>query len=240
MKFVLMSDIHSNFVALEAVLKDMGEERFDRICMLGDIIAFGPQAKRCLDTVRSWQGAWCLKGNHDDNVVRQGLPLGVSEDLRKYEALDRNGLGLAALKWLGNLPAMRREGEMLFVHASPREPLREYVDSPEACDAALESSDARLTFCGHSHRPLWYSRGRLQRPEGRLTRYVLDPGSRHVINVGSVGESRDRDPRACYAVYDDATHALEFRRVSYDVMSMVEDMRRQGYPEALWRKRVVP
>ncbi len=244
MKLALLSDIHSNHIALRACLDHLASEKFDRLCMLGDIIAYGPRAKECLDTLRALnlKGALCLKGNHDDNVVRQEVPQGVSQDIGRYEIFDRPGLGREGLAWLESLPPMVEEGEMCFVHASPRQPLREYVDSEEKCRAALEASRARWIFCGHTHQPLWFSLSsqgaRLERPgASALTAYQLDPTARHVINVGSVGESRDGNPGACYAVFDSESGRLEFRRVDYDLAAMVEDMKQQGYPEGLWRKR---
>jgi diadenosine tetraphosphatase ApaH/serine/threonine PP2A family protein phosphatase len=247
MKLALISDIHSNFIALEACLAHMRGERFDRICVLGDMIAYGPRPKECVEAVRALQaqGALCLKGNHDDNSVRQGTPGGVSSEIGRYELLDRAGMGEDNLRWVDGLPAKVQEGELLFVHASPRDPLGEYVDSEEKCLAALAATDARWVFCGHSHRPMAFSlptagKSTLQWPEpkGKVQTYTLDPGARHVINVGSVGESRDGDPRAVYTVVDTESGRVEFRRVDYDIAPMIEDMKQQGFPEALWRKRL--
>lgn len=247
MKLILLSDIHSNLPALEACLKDFQDEPHDKICVLGDIIAYGPRPKECVEIVRGLQakGALCLKGNHDDNSVRMGTPGGVSSEIGRYELWDREGMGEANLAWVGNLPSAADLGDMYFVHASPRHPLSEYVDDDEKCRAALAFTPARWVFCGHSHRPLCYTlsadgAGQLDWPRGEGKSEVrhLAQGSRHVINVGSVGESRDGDPRACYVVLDTATGRLEFRRVEYDVMIMVEDMKQQGFPEALWRKRL--
>jgi diadenosine tetraphosphatase ApaH/serine/threonine PP2A family protein phosphatase len=247
MKLALLSDLHSNFIALDACLKHLQGERFDRICVLGDMIAYGPRPKECVEAVRGLQaqGALCLKGNHDENSVRQGVPGGVASEIGRYELLDRAGMGEDNLRWVADLPAKVQEGELLFVHASPRDPLGEYVDTEEKCLAALAGTDARWVFCGHTHRPMVFSlsaerTSKLEWPEpkGDLQAYTLDPGARYVINVGSVGESRDGDPRAVYSVLDTQSGRLEFRRVDYDIAPMIEDMKRQGFPEALWRKRL--
>jgi diadenosine tetraphosphatase ApaH/serine/threonine PP2A family protein phosphatase len=242
MKLALFSDLHSNQVALQACLEDLNGRDYDRFCMLGDMIAYGPRPRECVEAMRQMEarGGLCLKGNHDDNSVKQGTPLGVSEGIGRYELLDREGLGQENLAWVQALPAMVKEGDFCFVHASPREPMREYVDDEAKCQAALETSGARWVFCGHSHQPLWYHQGRLQRPSssGDSVVFHLDPAGHHVVNVGSVGESRDGDPRACYAMVDTDGGFLEFRRVAYDILPHIEDMKAQGFPEALWRKRM--
>jgi diadenosine tetraphosphatase ApaH/serine/threonine PP2A family protein phosphatase len=244
LKLILFSDLHSNFAALEACLTHMRGTPHDRICMLGDMIAYGPRPKECVEAMRRLEreGALCLKGNHDDNSVRQGLPGGVSAEVGRYELWDREGMGQDNLDWVGSLPAMVQWRDMLFVHASPREPMREYVDDEASCRQALNFNPSRWIFCGHSHRPLCYSlfesgASRLHWPEGE-EELRLDPDARHLINVGSVGESRDGDPRACYVVLDTERCVLQFKRVNYDVMLLVDDMRKQGFPEALWRKRL--
>jgi diadenosine tetraphosphatase ApaH/serine/threonine PP2A family protein phosphatase len=227
-KLALISDLHSNRPALEAVLADIERRGVSEIACLGDIIGYGPEPEWCIDQVMQ-RCSWSLMGNHDE-----ALFVGASEfNTYAREALrfTRKRLRPRWFKgsrprerweWLRELPTTWREGRFLFVHGSPRNPVREYVLST---DGILNPTKLRAVFgafagvclAGHTHQPgIFTADLRYQGLGGadELT-YELPEDEQVFLNVGSVGQPRDRDPRACYAVLED--HAITWYRVEYDV-----------------------
>lgn len=233
MKLALISDLHSNRPALEAVLADIDAQGVDEIGCLGDIIGYGPEPEWCIDQVME-RCAWALTGNHDE-----ALFAGTS-DFNSYakEALiyTRRRLRPRWFKgprvrerweWLRALPSTWRIDRYLFVHGSPRNPVREYVLStdgilnPTKLRSIFEAFNG-VCFAGHTHQPgVFYSNLRFQGlgGEGELT-LELPVGEQYFINVGSVGQPRDRDPRACYAILTE--DKVTWRRVEYDIRAVQE------------------
>ena len=165
MKLALLSDIHSNYIALRACLDHLASEKFDRLCMLGDIIAYGPRAKECLDTLRALnlKGALCLKGNHDDNVVRQEVPQGVSQDIGLVgagQALDGRAVESDALVE-GALDLGRGESHRLQGAHHIREPQAYELDA-----ALLDRAENEVTLLVHGG-PFRCECRRLRSPAGR-------------------------------------------------------------------------
>lgn len=217
----IISDIHGNLPALEAVLADIAAQHADEIVCLGDVCGYGPQPLECIALLRE-KCAWMLLGNHDEAIFKE--PLGFSSNAFEAIIWQRKLLDPARgapdspevrerLEWLKSLAPGRKEGPISFVHAAPRDPLHEYVlkedydsrmggPSP-AAKANFELID-ELCFCGHSHRPgvvaedyLWHMPEDLN--DGR---YVLRPGFKTLVNAGSVGQPRDKHPEACYVLFD--------------------------------------
>lgn len=233
MKLALISDLHSNRPALEAVLADIEDQGATEIACLGDIIGYGPDPEWCIDQVME-RCAWSLTGNHDE-----ALFTGTS-DFNSYakEALiyTRGRLRPRWFKgakvrerweWLRALPSTYRIDRFLFVHGSPRNPVREYVLStdgilnPTKLRAVFESFTG-VCFAGHTHQPgVFYPNLRFQGLGGEEeVTLELPPDQQYFINVGSVGQPRDRDPRACYAILTEDT--LTWRRVEYDIRNVQE------------------
>lgn len=233
MKLALISDLHSNRPALEAVLADIEEQGATEIACLGDIIGYGPDPEWCIDQVME-HCAWSLTGNHDE-----ALFTGTS-DFNSYakEALiyTRGRLRPRWFKgarvrerweWLRALPSTYRIDRFLFVHGSPRNPVREYVLStdgilnPTKLRGVFESFTG-VCFAGHTHQPgVFYPNLRFQGLGGEQeVTLELPEDEQYFINVGSVGQPRDRDPRACYALLTPET--LTWRRVEYDIRNVQE------------------
>jgi len=229
----VISDVHANWHALEAVLEEVDREEPDELWCLGDLVGYGPRPNPCCAAVER-RAALCLAGNHD---------LGV---LGAIDLAEFTGDAVVAARWtrgvlaggsrsflesLGSYAA--RDGVELF-HASPRDPVWEYVLSAEAARAAFELTEAPLVLVGHSHVPLAIT---LEEVLGG----GLAPGGTEVelgdhrclLNPGSVGQPRDSDPRAAWLLLDFEAGVASFRRVEYPVGRTQEESRERGLPDAL-------
>ena len=232
MRIAVVSDIHANLPALEAVLQAIKDDRTDEIWCLGDLVGYGSRPNECCELVRR-SVQICLRGNHDLGVLGLLDLADFSDDAAASARWTRDVLTDDARRYLDSLEsAGAREGVALF-HASPRDAVWEYVLSVEAADAALELTDAALVLVGHSHVPLVYSR------EAEVWGHAPDgveidlSEARWLLNPGSVGQPRDGDPAAAYLILDLAARRAFFRRVRYDVEAIQADIREKGLPDAL-------
>jgi predicted phosphodiesterase len=228
-KRAILSDIHGNLEALEAVLADIARQGVDSIYCLGDIVGYGPNPRECID--RAMQFNLSILGNHDQGALYD--PEGFSSGAERAIFWTRDQLEAAngdpeqtARRWqfLSELPRTHREAQFTFVHGSVRNPLSEYVFPEDIHNLKkLERLFAlveRYAFQGHTHVPgVFTEDGRFLSPDEVAGRYSLPPG-KMMVNVGSVGQPRDGDSRACYVLLDD--QQLEFRRVNYPVEKTME------------------
>lgn len=228
MRIAVISDIHGNLEALEAVLADIERSRVDRIVCLGDMIGYGPNPREVCDIVSAFANG-VVRGNHEILVLGRSIdsrisPLAVTSTLWTRKKLDpRSGRGGAQRKarwdWLKKLPKYLKLGDIIFAHGTPNDAFH-YVLGPEDALRVFETEMHRAKLCliGHTHVPGFFVY------DGRHIAFgQADPGRafrfkevRAIVNVGSVGQPRDRDPRACYAIIGD-DHSFEYRRVEYDV-----------------------
>ena len=232
MRVAIVSDIHGNLHALEAVLEAIERDAPDAIWCLGDLVGYGPRPNRCCAVVAE-RADFCLIGNHDLAVLGR-LDL---EDFQPDAALSARWTAAAIddepRTYLESLESSgEHEGVGLF-HASPRDPIWEYVLSPEVAAASMAAASQELVVVGHSHVALHYrvSDGMLL-PAGDDTQLGLS-GDRWLLNPGSVGQPRDTDPRAAWMLLDLENRRVSFRRVEYDVAETQKEIRDRGLPEAL-------
>jgi diadenosine tetraphosphatase ApaH/serine/threonine PP2A family protein phosphatase len=228
-KRALISDVHSNLEGLEAVLADIEGQGITEIYCLGDIIGYGPNPCECID--RIMQCDVCLLGNHDQGALfdPEGFNSGAERAIfwTREQLEDPGGDSRAnAQRWdfLGELPRNRKEDGLLFVHGSARNPLNEYVFPEDIYNQRkmekIFSLIERTCFQGHTHVPGVFTEGlRFFSPDEINFEYQLDDG-KSMVNVGSVGQPRDGDPRSCYVVLED--DVLRFRRVEYDIDTTVQ------------------
>jgi diadenosine tetraphosphatase ApaH/serine/threonine PP2A family protein phosphatase len=236
----LISDIHSNLSALEAVLAEIDKRSCQRILCLGDIIGYGPNPVQCADAVAE-RCEWSLLGNHDFGVLYEPTNFNsIAEQAaywtrEQFERDSRENPDSARKRWnfLGLLPVRKREGDYLFVHGTPRKPINEYlfpedaINSPAKLASIFDRID-RVCFVGHTHvQGVFTDDGEFWKPD-ELTdhSYPVDPQMKAIINPGSVGQPRDGDPRAAFAILDtsggDGKHRVEFHRVEYDIEDTIE------------------
>lgn len=242
----IISDIHANWEALQSVLHDAAQMGAKEIYCLGDLVGYGPNPRECLDLLEQLELSVVLQGNHDEAILRD--PLGfnprAAAALRwtKKELLsplpERNAPQRRRM-YLEKLPQTHQEGDLLFVHGSPRDPLREYV-FPEDKYNARKMGDIfdrvrRCCFAGHTHVPGVFTQDRrFLTPEELGDGFRLDD-TKAFCNVGSVGQPRDGDLRACYVLFDG--EVIRYRRVEYDITSTVAKIRAIAeLDDSLWKQ----
>jgi predicted phosphodiesterase len=234
MRVAVISDIHGNLHALEAVLADIDRETVDEVWSLGDVVGYGPRPNECCDVVRE-RASTALCGNHDLAVLGT---LDVSEfsgDAAVAARWAAGVLGEEQRSWLESLePFARREGVELY-HGSARDPVWEYVLSEDAALATLAATEAPLVCVGHSHVPLalaWDGAvldGGLA-PDGSSVDLAA---ARFVLNPGSVGQPRDGDARASWLLVDVPGGRGTFHRVTYPIAETQAEIRARSLPEPL-------
>lgn len=254
-QFALISDIHGNLEALQAVLADIEQRGISRIFCLGDVVGYGASPRECLDLVDE-RTERCLCGNHDMAVFYEAANFNVSAERACYwtrQLLESEpNKTLRDRRWevLGRLPAMFEYHDILFVHGSPRRPVNEYLfaedvyTNPQKILANFERLDGhiRVCFVGHTHVPGVFLDDPYFDPPSELgpeARYEIANDEKAIINIGSVGQPRDRDPRSSYVVVHEEDGgewdadgkksgngeypqtAVEFVRVEYDIEKAV-------------------
>jgi predicted phosphodiesterase len=232
MRVAVISDIHANLHALEAVAHAIEQEGTDEIWCVGDIVGYGPQPNPCCD----WAAAHtelCLAGNHDLGVLGTLDLAHFSDDAAAAASWTREVLTDQARGYLAGLePSGERDGIGLY-HASPRDPVWEYVLTWEAARDAIDDSGCDVTIVGHSHVPLAIAEGDDPVAGHAVGGTEVDLGGRWLLNPGSIGQPRDGDPAAAWLLLDlDARHA-SFRRTPYDVEATQAEIRELGLPDAL-------
>lgn len=233
MRTLIVSDVHSNLTALDAVLAAAGAEGpLDAVWCLGDIVGYGPWP---LDTVRRIRSldAVCIQGNHDAGGIGR-----ISLDTFNYaarEACRWNGEQLddEARSFLEGLPDTVAVADFTLVHGTPRDPLWEYLTGHADAVTALASIGTRDVLIGHTHHQFAFEGGRGTALPGPSGLTVTRDGGRLVVNPGSVGQPRDHDPRAAFAVYDSEADTLSLRRAAYDIAATQRAMEQVGLPEPL-------
>src|SRR5689334_11953689 len=240
MRVAVISDIHGNAHALDAVLEALEAEGTEALWCLGDLVGYGPQPNRCTTAVAA-RAELCLVGNHDLAALGRLAIEEFSPDAATSAEWTRRVLTDETRSFLGQLePQGTREGVELF-HGSPRDPIWDYVLSGEAAAASFEETTAPLILVGHSHAALAIHDDGESLAGGLApggTERTLDTG-RWLLNPGSVGQPRDGDPRAAYLVLDLDAHTASFRRVEYDVARTQAEILEAGLPRALAERLAV-
>ena len=233
MRIAVLSDVHANLRALEAVLAEVDGGGFDGIWCLGDLVGYGPKPNECAALLQE-RTSICLAGNHD-LVVLGKIPIGsFAGEAAAAARWTQTVLDESARMFLGSLaPQAAAPGAELF-HGSPRDPVWDYVLSDESAASALALTEAPLVLVGHSHVALEISNGGELRGEPAPAGTQLELGAvRRLLNPGSVGQPRDGDPRAAWLEVDFATARATFHRTTYSVERTQAEMREVGLPEAL-------
>jgi diadenosine tetraphosphatase ApaH/serine/threonine PP2A family protein phosphatase len=232
MRIAVLSDIHSNIVALDAVLLHAGA--VDAIWQLGDVVGYGPEPDAVVDRLRERE-ATGVRGNHDAAAIGGPEIDWFNPEARAAAEWTREAMTSTSRAWLTDLPERRTVDGVSLVHGSPRDPLREYVTDHEIAGDNLGLLETQHGLHGHTHVPVaWIAtpdRVALVRAEDATT---LELGaSRTLLNPGSVGQPRDGDPRAAYLVLDLELGRVTWHRVAYDIEPVQAAIRAAGLPSRL-------
>lgn len=238
MKIALLSDIHGNIQALHACMADARTRDVDRFAFLGDFVGYGADPGLVVDVIieQVAAGAIAVRGNHDEAIYSDSIYMNDSAMAAIRYA--RQVLTAAQTMFLRNLPMLVREGTCCFVHASAASPEKyPYIDSPSAAQHCAEVSETPHTFCGHMHEQRLY----FGTPRAKMTLFRPTPGiavpvpshRRWVALIGSVGQPRDRNPKAGYTIFDSERNTMTFCRVSYDHFATAARIREAGLPESI-------
>jgi len=219
MRIGIFSDVHANLEALSSVLEAYESEKIDKYICLGDTVGYGGSPNECCDLVRNLV-AFTILGNHDAAVAGR-MDYSYYYDAAR-QALDYHAdvLSPANMTWLRELPYSRHDFGLYFCHGSPVNLEEfEYIFAPEQAALCLPMWDelGEVTFIGHSHLCKAFALTKGEVFEVVAPRFVIRPGHKYVVSVGSVGQPRDYDNRASYTVYDTTEKTFEFKRISYDI-----------------------
>jgi predicted phosphodiesterase len=237
MRVLVLSDIHANLAALEAVLED-AKGSYDSIWCLGDIVGYGPEPDECITRMRQFD-VTAVVGNHDWAALGRMDVDDFNPEARRAVLWTRKHISPENLAWLGDLPSQPLvQDDFTLTHGSPRDPVWEYVLYPSTAAANFSHFTGPFCLVGHTHIPALYA---LHANETKVRALVpalgkrvsLRDGWRVILNPGSVGQPRDNDPRAAYALLDTEQTTWEERRVGYPIEVTQAHMRVAGLPERL-------
>lgn len=244
MRIAILTDIHANREALDAVLDATRRDGVDRYVLLGDLVGYGPDPEYVVEQSARLRenGAILIKGNHDEAVSLSKLSM--SENARVAMLWTQQRLGQAHRDFLESLPMTHREGDRLFVHASARDPARwAYVNSAAAAAASLAATDAHHTFCGHTHLPAHFHAlaGRAPSVFVPIANVGLPLSAirRSVTVIGAVGQPRDGNAAACYGLVDERERTVTMRRIPYAADETLRKIKDYGLPAWLGMRLLV-
>ncbi|MFH1169908.1 MAG: metallophosphoesterase family protein [Chloroflexota bacterium] len=235
MFYAILADIHANLAAFTAVLADIGKQGdVSQIWCLGDVVGYGPDPHQCLELLRQCQHV-CIAGNHDWAAIGKADTTAFNPDAATAIQWTAEQLNWADKEYLEKLPTVIQEGDFTLVHGSPREPIWEYILTAGVARENFNFFQSQFCLAGHSHVPMLF-----KSEKGAVSQSAFSPdirlilGKSHlIINPGSVGQPRDGDPRASYAVYDSDTGLVRLRRVPYDIQATQDRMMQAGLPVRL-------
>ncbi len=233
MRYGILGDIHSNFEALDTVIRELKKERVDRWISVGDVVGYGADPARCIEVVQELK-CTVVAGNHDYAVCDRLNVDFFNAYAREAVLWTRKILSREQMQFLEDLELISvLDGEVTVVHGSLNFPeMFDYIQTSYDAHLSLQALTTPVCFLGHSHVPVTFL-------QGQTVSYTLDPvirlrdGERALVNVGSVGQPRDEDPRAAYAIYDSKTRTVEVKRIEYDVEAAGRKILDAGLPEIL-------
>ncbi|MEG0024773.1 MAG: metallophosphoesterase family protein [Akkermansia sp.] len=229
-KIAIISDIHANLEALQAVLVDIKTMDCDQIACLGDIVGYNANPAECLDTIRNLNCP-VVKGNHDEEAAGTSNPVGMNP--AAYSALmwTREALSDEQKDWLRHLRMVRNVAPFTIVHSTLDQPgLWHYIINKFDATSNFNFQFTNLCFHGHTHVPKIFVYENMGVQEYQATDFTPESGKKYFINVGSVGQPRDNDWRASYCIYDTQQQVISFRRVEYDIKTTQQKILNAGLP----------
>ena len=235
MRYAVIADIHANLAAFTAVLGDI-EQRggVEEVWCLGDIVGYGPDPHRCIELLRKRKHV-CVAGNHDWAAIGKIDTSYFNPDAATACRWTAEQLSRADIRYLESLPLVIEKGDFTLVHGSPREPIWEYILSASIAEGNLAFFKSQFCLVGHSHVPVVF---KCEGDSCSSSQFLPNIGlilgeSRLIINPGGVGQPRDNDPRASYAIYDSESRVARLYRIPYDIEATQDKMMQAGLPVRL-------
>jgi diadenosine tetraphosphatase ApaH/serine/threonine PP2A family protein phosphatase len=229
----IVSDIHGNLEALETVLADLDQRKPEAIVCLGDFVGYGASPNDCITVLRP-RIEWAVAGNHDHAAIGRTSLEGFNHEAARAARWTSDELTPEHRKYLEELPMQVEWHGALLVHASPSEPEAwHYVLSPAEADFEFAQFTQAVCFIGHSHYPGTFVGDGRRTTYTRQARVPIEKDHRYIVNVGSVGQPRDGDPRAAYLMWDPEAGSLEHIRLDYDIEAAGARIRAAGLPAFL-------
>jgi len=236
MRHAIVADIHSNLAAFQAVLADLERKGgADEIWCLGDIVGYGPDPRECIELLRQYRH-FCVAGNHDWAAIGKIDTAYFNSEASQAAHWTAKQLSPDDIDYLQSLPQTLKQGDFTLAHGSPREPVWEYILSVQTANMNFKYFDTKFCLVGHSHVPLIFDLDQngaslIHQLPSELS--LMQDEKRLIINCGGVGQPRDRDPRASYAIFDNDQEIMYHYRIDYDIASTQQKMRKAGLPSRL-------
>jgi predicted phosphodiesterase len=244
MKYLIISDLHSNLEALCAVFANVKRKKFDRVLVLGDLVGYGANPNQVVDLVRKTRQAMVIRGNHDK--VASGIESGENFNRAAMQSAmwTRKKLTPENRSFLNHLPQgpLLVDGKIILAHGTPVDE-DAYIFSDYDAYEVFQIIDFELCFFGHTHLPVIYAVSNQKlytfRPNGDRVKVELIPGFRYLINPGSVGQPRDKNPLASFAIFDSDAQSITFKRVEYSIPKTQDKILKAGLPPSLANRLAV-
>jgi diadenosine tetraphosphatase ApaH/serine/threonine PP2A family protein phosphatase len=240
MKYGFFSDVHANLEALKACIIDFRGEKLDKVFFLGDAVGYGPYPDECVKLIGEVAEVK-LMGNHD----YAALGLMETDYFNQYAAESmgwtKSSISRRTIEIMSDFELQHQLGDILLVHASPREPeLWHYILDMEDATESFNFFTQKICMVGHTHRPyVVYKDKSSETVLSKQTEETLEEERRYLVNIGSVGQPRDGDPRSCYLIYDTELGTIKHKRVAYNIKATQKDMAKIGLPEYLIERLAV-
>ncbi|HED09683.1 MAG TPA: metallophosphoesterase [Caldithrix abyssi] len=229
MQIAIISDVHANLEALQTVFEYTRQHDIETVFCLGDSVGYGPNPNECVTLIKE-HCTHVIMGNHDYAAVGLANTEFFNINAKSAIAWTRNQLTTENTNFLKKLPFTTVYEHLLLTHASPKSPSSwEYVLTHQAALKQFKVFKQNICFIGHSHVPIIYT------PSAYFTdkKIILERGESYIVNVGSVGQPRDGDPRTCFVLLDTETNSLEYIRLKYDTRKTSEKIKNAGLPSYL-------
>jgi len=238
-RYGIISDIHGNLEALETVIKELKAARIDSIFCAGDIVGYGANPKTCLDMIRDLKTV-CVAGNHDWAVSGKFNPAGFNEVALRAVEWTRGQLTSEDLTYINSLGLVHKENGLTMVHGTLSEPEHfHYMVYLTDAEETMNLMDGFVCFIGHTHAPQIIVQEENEVKCLNELKVNMDPERKYLVNVGSVGQPRDGNPKAAYCIYDSENRSAEIRRTAYDVAKAQNKIIGAGLPEVLAERLAV-
>ena len=232
MRYAIIADIHANLAAFKAVLDDIAQRGgVKAIWCLGDVVGYGPDPRQCIELLRQCNHV-CVAGNHDWGATGKISTSYFNPDAAAACHWTAEQLSPQDMEYLEGLPLVIEKDDFTLVHGSPREPVGEYIQSPSAAKENFAFFKSKFCLVGHSHMPLVFKQDEDDVSASKFTPEIgLALGKyRLIINPGGVGQPRDGDPRASYAIYDSEARIIRLHRIPYDIEATQSKIMEAGLP----------